>query len=69
MMRRSWVVGVAIVLVVGVGAVFAACGDGQECQVLGENCSAAYRRANNITYGCCAGLTCQTGASGVESCR
>ena len=46
-----------------------ACGE-EECQVHGENCSSAYKEANNITYGCCAGLSCSAGAiSGVPICQ
>ena len=46
-----------------------ACGDDDDCQVAGENCSAAYKQQNNIAYGCCEGLTCETGPSGVPTCQ
>ncbi len=53
----------------GIFAGLVACGS-SECQVRGENCEAAYKQANNITYGCCDGLGCIPGAlSGVHICQ
>lgn len=55
---------------VGVFAGLVACGSDEKCQVQGENCSQSYKTANNITYGCCAGLSCSSGpVSGVLICR
>lgn len=54
---------------VGIFAGLVACGS-DSCQVQGENCSDSYKAANNITYGCCAGLGCHYGAiSGVPICQ
>ena len=71
---RRWL-GAATGLTVGVlllgGAGTSACGgDDDECLVEGENCTTAFvEKKYGDGRGCCSGLTCKEGTSGILVCK